>query len=151
MIYVTHDQVEAMTLADRIVVLKTKVGSSRSARPAELYERPATEFVANLLSAALHEPRSGRRRRGRRAPRPLASAPNTSAPTPPAPGPGPWPMSNICGVDTIGYVDVAEIGRLALRLPGRAPMVPGETLTLGYDPATLHRFRSGRRIDEAAD
>ncbi|MBB5519808.1 ABC transporter ATP-binding protein [Amphiplicatus metriothermophilus] len=58
MIFVTHDQVEAMTLADRIVVLNERrieqIGS-----PMEIYERPATRFVAtfagsprmNILSA----------------------------------------------------------------------------------------------------
>jgi multiple sugar transport system ATP-binding protein len=63
MIYVTHDQVEAMTLADKIVVLNggrvEQVGS-----PRELYERPASRFVAgflgsprmNFLSARLQTP-----------------------------------------------------------------------------------------------
>ncbi len=62
MIYVTHDQVEAMTLASRIVVLNggdiEQVGA-----PLELYERPANEFVAkfigspamNLLSGEISE------------------------------------------------------------------------------------------------
>ena len=43
-IYVTHDQVEAMTLADRIVVLKTV--RSRGRHPEDVYETPATVFVA---------------------------------------------------------------------------------------------------------
>ena len=63
MIYVTHDQVEAMTMADRIVVLQDgiveQVGS-----PLDLYERPVSKFVAgfigspkmNFLSGALAEP-----------------------------------------------------------------------------------------------
>lgn len=50
MIYVTHDQVEAMTLADKIVVLNggqvEQVGS-----PRELYERPASLFVAGFLGS----------------------------------------------------------------------------------------------------
>jgi ABC-type sugar transport system ATPase subunit len=41
MIYVTHDQIEAMTLADRIVVLKDGV-IQQVGSPLELYERPAT-------------------------------------------------------------------------------------------------------------
>ena len=45
MIYVTHDQVEAMTLADRIAVLRE--GSDRAGgAPLELYHRPANRFVA---------------------------------------------------------------------------------------------------------
>jgi len=50
MIYVTHDQVEAMTLADKIVVLNAgrieQVGS-----PRELYERPVSRFVAGFLGS----------------------------------------------------------------------------------------------------
>ncbi|MBU1314817.1 MAG: ABC transporter ATP-binding protein [Alphaproteobacteria bacterium] len=50
MIYVTHDQVEAMTMADRIVVLNhgriEQVGT-----PQELYERPANLFVAEFIGA----------------------------------------------------------------------------------------------------
>ena len=50
MIYVTHDQVEALTLADRIVVLDggdiQQVGS-----PLELYERPANKFVAQFIGS----------------------------------------------------------------------------------------------------
>jgi alpha-glucoside transport system ATP-binding protein len=50
MIYVTHDQVEAMTLADRIVVLSAghieQVGA-----PLELYERPANLFVAKFIGS----------------------------------------------------------------------------------------------------
>jgi len=47
-IYVTHDQVEAMTLADRICVMqKGKV--LQIAEPREIYERPATSFVATFL------------------------------------------------------------------------------------------------------
>ena len=50
MIYVTHDQVEAMTLADRIVVLRSglveQVGS-----PQDLYDRPANTFVAGFIGS----------------------------------------------------------------------------------------------------
>ncbi len=50
MIYVTHDQVEAMTLADRIVVLANK-GIAQVGSPLELYERPRTEFVAQFIGS----------------------------------------------------------------------------------------------------
>ncbi|MCJ8510457.1 sn-glycerol-3-phosphate ABC transporter ATP-binding protein UgpC [Rhizobium lemnae] len=50
MVYVTHDQVEAMTLADRIVVLRAglveQIGS-----PTELYDRPANTFVAGFIGS----------------------------------------------------------------------------------------------------
>jgi multiple sugar transport system ATP-binding protein len=50
MIYVTHDQIEAMTLADRIVLMNSgqieQVGA-----PLDLYDRPATQFVAGFLGS----------------------------------------------------------------------------------------------------
>jgi len=48
MIYVTHDQVEAMTLADRIVILNNGSVEQEGA-PLELYEKPANRFVAGFL------------------------------------------------------------------------------------------------------
>ena len=77
MIYVTHDQIEAMTLANRIVVLRDgrieQVGS-----PLELYNRPANRFVAgfigsprmNFVDGVVSGP--GQRRSGRIARRPRA-------------------------------------------------------------------------------
>jgi alpha-glucoside transport system ATP-binding protein len=50
MIYVTHDQVEAMTLADRIVVLANK-GISQVGAPLTLYEKPQNEFVAQFIGS----------------------------------------------------------------------------------------------------
>ncbi|MGI9363659.1 MAG: ABC transporter ATP-binding protein [Rhizobiaceae bacterium] len=50
MIYVTHDQVEAMTLADRIVVLSAGYLEQVGA-PIELYERPANLFVARFIGS----------------------------------------------------------------------------------------------------
>jgi len=50
MIYVTHDQVEAMTLASRIVVLANK-GIAQVGAPLALYERPCNEFVAQFIGS----------------------------------------------------------------------------------------------------
>ena len=50
MIYVTHDQVEAMTLASRIVVLANK-GIAQVGTPLELYETPNSEFVAQFIGS----------------------------------------------------------------------------------------------------
>ena len=59
MVYVTHDQVEAMTLADRIVVLRRgrveQIGS-----PTELYDRPANTFVAGFIGSPKMNLLSGR-------------------------------------------------------------------------------------------
>jgi multiple sugar transport system ATP-binding protein len=50
MIYVTHDQIEAMTLADRIVLLREGEIEQQGA-PLDLFERPATRFVAGFLGS----------------------------------------------------------------------------------------------------
>ena len=49
-LYVTHDQVEAMTLADRLVVMNEGV-AEQIATPMEVYERPATTFVAGFIGS----------------------------------------------------------------------------------------------------
>ena len=50
MIYVTHDQIEAMTLADRIVLLRDGLIEQQGA-PLDLFERPASLFVAGFLGS----------------------------------------------------------------------------------------------------
>ena len=70
MIYVTHDQVEAMTMADRIIVLRDG-RVEQAGTPLELYNKPANRFVAgfigspkmNFLNARVRDDGSGRRRR----------------------------------------------------------------------------------------
>src|SRR5438094_2745676 len=49
-IYVTHDQIEAMTMADQIVVMRDGVVEQRGG-PLELYDRPANLFVAGFISS----------------------------------------------------------------------------------------------------
>ncbi len=50
MIYVTHDQVEAMTLADRIVILNNQ-GIEQIGTPIEIYQHPASKFVAGFVGS----------------------------------------------------------------------------------------------------
>jgi multiple sugar transport system ATP-binding protein len=77
MIYVTHDQVEAMTLADRIAVLRDgrleQVGT-----PAELYERPNSVFVAGFIGSPKMNFLTGAHSPHATAARRWASAPNIS-------------------------------------------------------------------------
>ena len=49
-IYVTHDQVEAMTMADRIVIMKAGV-VQQVGKPMELYEKPVNKFVAGFIGS----------------------------------------------------------------------------------------------------
>ena len=62
MIYVTHDQIEAMTLADRIVLMRDGQIEQLGA-PLDLYERPATRFVAGFLGSPKINLLAGRLRR----------------------------------------------------------------------------------------
>lgn len=48
MIYVTHDQTEAMSMADRVILLN-KGQVEHAGPPAELYEKPASVFVAQFI------------------------------------------------------------------------------------------------------
>ena len=49
-VYVTHDQVEAMTLAQRMIVMSAGV-TEQIGSPAEVYQRPATQFVAGFIGS----------------------------------------------------------------------------------------------------
>ena len=60
MIYVTHDQVEAMTMADKIVVLRAGVIEQAGA-PLDLYNNPENLFVAGFIGSPEDEFRSRRR------------------------------------------------------------------------------------------
>ena len=141
MIYVTHDQVEAMTMADKIVVLNAgnieQVGS-----PLELYRTPKNLFVAGFIGspkmnlvegaeAAKHGAKTiGVRpehiarldhRRGRLA-RARSASPSTSAPTPSSTS------------------TPSDLGTINVRAGGEMPVNHGDTVYLTPDPAKIHRF-----------
>jgi multiple sugar transport system ATP-binding protein len=149
-IYVTHDQVEAMTLADRVVVLRDgaieQVGS-----PLELYDRPANRFVAqfigmpsmNLVPATQVPVFSTLT--GNRVPRDgfLGVRPEGVRVRRGAQGPvtGKVELIEALGADTLIYVDVGGTSFVA-RQNERTSLSPGDTVTLELDPAVLHVFNS---------
>ncbi len=63
MIYVTHDQIEAMTLADRIVLMRDGL-IEQQGEPLDLFERPASRFVAAFLGSPQMNFLPGKVRRG---------------------------------------------------------------------------------------
>ena len=70
MIYVTHDQIEAMTMGDRIVVMKDGL-IQQVGTPLELYDKPANRFVAGFIGSPADEhhevhDQGNRRQAGRR-------------------------------------------------------------------------------------
>jgi ABC-type sugar transport system ATPase subunit len=166
-IYVTHDQVEAMTLADRIVILNhgrvEQIGT-----PEEVYDTPATAFVAAFIGAPAMNLLPARSDRGQ-----LILANGTVLPwsgdgaedvfcglRPEAltwipPG---TTATGVClhgtaltveplGPDTLVTVQVGDT-EIACRLPPRSVRRAGEAIALTIDPASLHVFDrvSGRRL-----
>ena len=150
MVYVTHDQVEAMTLADRIVVLKDglimQVGT-----PRELYESPDNIFVAQFIGS----PKMN-----------LMACTDTSAFTK-APAfkdgavqlgirpehigigdvgtghcDGIVQVSEYLGADFFHYIDCGPLGLLTVRSSGAMPDIEGQTVGLQFETDNLHFFGS---------
>ena len=139
MVYVTHDQVEAMTLADQIVVLNggniEQVGA-----PMELYERPRTEFVAtfigspkmNLLPASAVG-RNDARKAGVR-PEHIRLDAND----------GDWLAEVVVvenlGSDTVVYLESEDFGQLTVRLSGHQSLASRARVWLTPEPEHVHLF-----------
>ncbi|MCA0272443.1 MAG: ABC transporter ATP-binding protein [Proteobacteria bacterium] len=139
MIYVTHDQTEAMTLADRIVVLRDgrieQVGS-----PMELYNDPDNQFVAGFLGAPSMNflPSEAGGTLGIRPEHLTISATGTL--------PGTVTHVERLGGDTNLLVETAQ-GILTVRLFGQHPEKVGDKVVLGYDPGHVYRFdKDGKRL-----
>ena len=150
MVYVTHDQVEAMTMADKIVVLRKgyieQVGS-----PLDLYRAPANLFVAGFIGSPAMNLVTGDSPPRRARPR-SASAPSTcscrSTAVSGAAGVG---VSEHLGSDTFLRVDVDGVGTLTARADGEFPARHGDVIGLTPDPARLHRFdAAGLRIADTS-
>jgi multiple sugar transport system ATP-binding protein len=138
MIYVTHDQVEAMTLADKIVVLN-KGRIEQVGAPLELYHRPATRFVAGFIGSpqmnfieGAHAQAQGAHCVGVR-PEHLHLATD-------GPIEGTLRHAELLGNETFAYIDAGALGELTARVEGSISAQPGQTLRLGYRPEHLYRF-----------
>jgi multiple sugar transport system ATP-binding protein len=168
--YVTHDQVEAMTLADRIVVLKDgtiqQVGT-----PIEIYDAPANRFVAgffgtpsmNFLAAEVAREAGRTTVRGRgfelavgarsgdangdvtvgiRPERVALEQRPSSVPLTAKVG-----MREVLGAEIVLHLQSAA-GDLTVRTDARADARPGDALTVWLDPGAIHLFdaRSEHRL-----
>ncbi len=163
MIYVTHDQVEAMTLASRIVVLRggkvEQVGT-----PVELYTRPANLFVAGFIGSpkinmipASYE--NGAARTADFPTLPLTGLPNgplTLCLRPEAvtldggdcQAQGRVKLVEYLGADTLVHIDLPSGQSLLFHANGRDAQKAGQTVTVGINAADLHVFdASGNRIE----
>jgi multiple sugar transport system ATP-binding protein len=158
MIYVTHDQVEAMTMADKIVVLRLGIIEQAGA-PLELYNNPKNLFVAgfigspkmNFLTAtadgaslkvagtALNLPRAvdGATTLGAR-PEHITLTPD-----------GGIKLADVrvdlvenLGGQTVVYATTAENQPLNIVLEGQRPVELGTTVSAYIDPARIHLFNA---------
>jgi multiple sugar transport system ATP-binding protein len=171
-IYVTHDQVEAMTLADKIVVLRDG-RIEQCGAPLELYQRPVNQFVAgfigspkmNFLPATLRPGPSGvlQLRTAEGGQWALAEraglVPDEAlvlgirpehvqlcAPDG-APVQGRVRMSEHLGSETLVHVQLGA-QRLQVKVEGQAACALGEPVGLQFKASCLHLFDAqGRRID----
>ncbi len=145
MIYVTHDQVEAMTLADRIVVLNAG-RVEQTGRPMELYNDPANTFVAGFIGS----PQMNFLEAG-----PLGAPGKTLGIRPEhleisrEGGTFPGTVSHVehLGGETNVYIRTDPHGLLTVRRFGEHQYVVDETVHLTPDPArTFHFDDEGRRL-----
>ncbi|MGE0502108.1 MAG: ABC transporter ATP-binding protein [Rhizobiaceae bacterium] len=139
MVYVTHDQVEAMTMADKIVVLNAgnieQVGS-----PLELYRSPRNLFVAGFIGSPRMNLISGAPAAGHGAEtigiRPEHLAISNSS--------GEWKgtvgVAEHLGSDTFLHVQTEGVGTLTVRASGEIAFDHGQTVWLTPEAGKLHRF-----------
>jgi multiple sugar transport system ATP-binding protein len=164
MIYVTHDQIEALTLADRIAVMKDQK-IQQLGTPAEIYHRPANLFVAGFVGSPRMNFVDGRLERDgdgvafasndRRLPleryefatRPTGGRNVTLGVRPEhiaANGVGPWQgfkaeIVEPMGADNLVWCSDGQVS-LQVRLPGDRTILPGTPLAFELDPERLSIF-----------
>lgn len=138
MIYVTHDQVEAMTLADKIVVLNAgrieQVGA-----PMELYNRPANTFVAGFIGSPKMNFIDGERL-GDKAKTVGVRPEHISLDTQKGEWKGKVAHAEHLGADTNVFLDTEKAGLITVRLFGEYPVEAGQTVFATPDPKRIYRF-----------
>jgi len=176
-VYVTHDQVEAMTLGSRIVVLNQGV-IQQTGTPAEIYEKPANLFVADFMGSppmnlvpghftiegengTLHFgdgvegqrlPVPGKLLRSNYAGKPIIAGIRPEAFVPAAPGDSPLSLQadlvENAGSDTFASFQLGG-KTITARLPGRMHLKSGQTANLTVDTQILSIFdpQTGLRVD----
>ncbi|WP_439572166.1 sn-glycerol-3-phosphate import ATP-binding protein UgpC [Phreatobacter sp.] len=168
-VYVTHDQLEAMTLADTLVVMNKGLVEQAGA-PLDLYEKPASTFVASFIGAPPMNlipvepgpdgPRVAGLTGGRGLPIPAGGALLGIRPEhllvvgdsiPEGSVSLTFPVSAVeaVGAETFVYGPIGGTGQdLIARLPGKAMLAPGTQVRVAATAEHLHLFDSqtGKRI-----
>ncbi|MGY5775231.1 ABC transporter ATP-binding protein [Rhizobium sp. LEGMi135b] len=142
MIYVTHDQVEAMTMADKIVVLRGGV-VEQVGTPMDLYDHPKSEFVAgfigspkmNFLTRSNAEHFGGAR---------IGIRPEHLEPQADGPWRGQVTHVEHLGSDTFVYVNLDGEESLTVRLGGRSGIALGHSIAIG-PKGPVYRFDTDGR------
>jgi multiple sugar transport system ATP-binding protein len=138
-IYVTHDQVEAMTMADRIVVLNKghieQVGS-----PLELYNHPQSLFVAGFIGSPKMNFVTGKEAEKLKAHTIGIRPEHLEITTGKTGWAGKILLTEHLGSDSFLHVDAGDIGRLVVRASGEFTGKPGDTISLKPQAGRVHRF-----------
>ncbi|MEY2655142.1 MAG: hypothetical protein RLZZ524_2170 [Pseudomonadota bacterium] len=148
-IYVTHDQVEAMTLADRIVVLRDGL-IEQVGTPLELYDRPANQFVAQFIGSPQMNVIEGSQVPsvpdvpsggyvGLR-PEDVMLTPAADAANLPGTLPGTVRLVEALGAETLIYVATDAGAQLVSRLASRTPLHSGDRVAIAINAGNAHRF-----------
>ncbi|ULJ75990.1 ABC transporter ATP-binding protein [Rhizobium gallicum] len=169
-VYVTHDQVEAMTLADRIVVMNAGV-VEQIGKPLDLYRKPASLFVARFIGSptmnTIAAPWTDDNRLsvlGRSidvaavaGERSVASSVTFGIRPEDLVGCSPedaWFSGEVAvaerlGSQTYAYVEIGDARMLAVELPRDTGITVGEKIHLRGNPASIHLFNTstGRRVN----
>jgi multiple sugar transport system ATP-binding protein len=147
MIYVTHDQVEAMTMANKIVVLQAGV-IEQVGSPLELYHRPQNIFVAGFIGSPKMNIFSGAEAQKFDAHSVGIRPEHISVSTTEGRWKGRVGVAEHLGSDTFIYVHDTGLGDLVtVRLTGDVAVTHGDTIYLTPKPDCLHRFDAqGARI-----
>jgi sn-glycerol 3-phosphate transport system ATP-binding protein len=161
-VYVTHDQVEAMSMADRVILMR-EGRVEQEGSPEELYARPASLFAARFIGTpamnlvTLDDGPQGAVIRGatetvlRGAGRGLTLGirPEHIALVDSGGVAAEVTSAEYHGADTILTTRVGQES-LLLRAPGQRRLATGAAVRLGWEPESLHVFDadSGRRVDQ---
>jgi len=145
MIYVTHDQVEAMTLADKIVVLN-KGYVEQVGHPLDLYHSPASLFVAGFIGSPqmnfITGEFAGRYDATTVGIRPEHLSVDTNGVIK-----GTLKHAEKLGNETFAYVNAGELGDVTARVDGTLALEPGNAIALGFALEHLYRFdNKGQRL-----
>jgi sn-glycerol 3-phosphate transport system ATP-binding protein len=158
-VYVTHDQTEAMGMADRIVLLN-KGRVEQVGTPADLYQRPATSFAATFVGSPpmsllpMAEVPDSLKPAGTPATTVVGVRPEHLAlgPDDPAHLPARVDSYEFLGAETLVYLE-SHGTSLVARVPGIAEFADHQPVGVSWAPEHAHVFdeASGRRVDVTGD